>query len=323
MFGCTFLFFLMIRRPPRSTRTDTLFPYTTLFRSTGASHPLFGSARVGGSENLYNNPYASMVSGFQQYNTSTLNVQLELKQDFKFLTPGLTGRLMAYTQRYSYFDLSRRYNPFFYLASPANADGSDYNLFLLNEETATEYLNYTPGDKVVNTTTYMEAAVNYTRDIREKHNISGLLVMIMRNYLNGNAPDLQSALPFRNQGVSGRFTYDYDSRYLFEANFGLNGSERFAKNHRWGFFPSVGVAWNMANEAFFEPVKNTVSRLKLRATYGFVGNDQIGNSNDRFFYLSNVSLTDAGRGSYFGYNYGRSEERRRGKEGGSKCRCRW
>src|SRR3546814_14198467 len=83
MFGCTFLFFLMIRRPPRSTRTDTLFPYTTLFRSTGASHPLFGSARVGGSENLYNNPYASMVSGFQQYNTSTLNVQLELKQDFK------------------------------------------------------------------------------------------------------------------------------------------------------------------------------------------------------------------------------------------------
>src|SRR3546814_5258690 len=112
------------------------------------------------------------------------------------------------------------YNPFFYLASPANADGSDYNLFLLNEETATEYLNYTPGDKVVNTTTYVEAAVNYTRDIREKHNISGLLVMIMRNYLNGNAPDLQSALPFRNQGVSGRFTYDYDSRYLFETNFG-------------------------------------------------------------------------------------------------------
>src|SRR3546814_13548269 len=76
------------------------------------------------------------------------------------------------------------YNPFFYLASPANADGSDYNLFLLNEETATEYLNYTPGDKVVNTTTYMEAAVNYTRDIREKHNISGLLVMIMSNYMN-------------------------------------------------------------------------------------------------------------------------------------------
>src|SRR5690606_39952290 len=86
-----------------------------------------------------------------------------------------------------------------------------------------EYLNYSPGDKVVNTTTYMEAAVNYNRSIREKHNVSGLLVMIMRNYLNGNAPDLQSALPFRNQGVSGRFTYDYDNRYLFEANFGLNG----------------------------------------------------------------------------------------------------
>src|SRR3546814_20933791 len=107
---------------------------------------------------------------------------------------------MAYTQRYSYFDLSRRYNPFFYLASPANADGSDYNLFLLNEETATEYLNYTPGDKVVNTTTYLEAAVNYTRDIREKHNISGCIVMIIRNYLNGNETDMKSAILFANQG---------------------------------------------------------------------------------------------------------------------------
>lgn len=269
----------------------------------GASHPLFGNAQVGGSTTLYNNPYANMVSGFQQYNTSTLNVQLELKQDFKFITEGLTGRLMAYTQRYSYFDLTRQYNPFFYSASPANAEGTAYNLFLLNEGTATEYLNYSPGDKVVNTTTYMEAAVNYNRSIREKHNVSGLLVMIMRNYLNGNAPDLQSALPFRNQGVSGRFTYDYDNRYLFEANFGLNGSERFAKNHRWGFFPSVGVAWNLANEDFFDPLSNTVSRLKLRATYGLVGNDQIGDSNERFFYLSNVNLTDEGRRNYFGTNY--------------------
>src|SRR3546814_29278 len=183
---------------------------------------------------------------------------------------------MSYTQRYSYVDLSRQYKPFVYSASPTAADGENYNLSLLNEATATEYLNYSPGAKIVNTTTYMEAAVNYNKTIQEKHNVGGLLVLIMRNYLNGNAADLQSALPFRNQGVSGRFTYDYDSRYLFEANFGYNGSERFAKNHRYGFFPSVGVAWNMANEAFFEPVKNTVSRLKLRATYGIVGNDQIG-----------------------------------------------
>jgi len=243
-----------------------------------------------------------MVSGFQQYNTSTLNVQLEIKQDFGFITEGLTARVMGYTQRYSYFDLSRQYHPFFYSASPVDSKGEDYHLFLLNELTATEYLDYSPGKKTVNTTTYMEAQVNYNRTFREKHAIGGLLVTILRNYLDGNANDLQSSLPFRNQGLSGRFTYGYDNRYLFETTFGYNGSERFAKNQRYGFFPSVGVAWNVSNEKFFEPIKSTVSNLKFRATYGLVGNDQIGDPKDRFFYLSNVNL-NSGSGGGFGTDY--------------------
>jgi TonB-linked SusC/RagA family outer membrane protein len=179
---------------------------------------------------------------------------------------------------------------------------------LLNEKIGTEYLNYNEGPKVLNTTSYVEAAVNYSRTFSEKHSIGGLLVTQMRNYLTGNAGNLQASLPFRNQGISGRFTYGFDNRYLLEANFGLNGSERFAKNQRYGFFPSIGVAWNAANEQFFEPLKNTVTKLKFRATYGLVGNDQIGNPNDRFFYLSNVNLRDGGHGSSFGTNYGYSRD---------------
>ncbi|WP_026309511.1 SusC/RagA family TonB-linked outer membrane protein [Niabella aurantiaca] len=268
-----------------------------------AKHPLFGNAARGSNGDVYGNPYAAMVSGFQQYNTSTLNVQLEVKQDLKFVTPGLSARLMVYTKRYSYFSLNRQYNPFFYAANASVTDPGAYTLSLLNEKTATEYLNYNAGPKIVNTTTYAEAAVNYNRTFNSVHNIGGLLIGIRRNYLNGNAGDLQSSLPFRNQGLSGRFTYGYDNRYLFEGNFGYNGSERFAKNNRYGFFPSVGVAWNLANEKFFEDLVPVVSRLKLRATYGLVGNDQIGNANDRFFYLSNVSLADDNYKYYFGENY--------------------
>ncbi|ULT23278.1 hypothetical protein KUH03_29305 [Sphingobacterium sp. E70] len=100
-----------------------------------AQHPLFGNAKISErGEALYFNPYAEMVSGFQQYNTSTLNVQLEVKQDFKFLTEGLSARLMAYTQRYSYFDLNRRYNPFYYRANALDAKGDKYSLELLNEK---------------------------------------------------------------------------------------------------------------------------------------------------------------------------------------------
>lgn len=266
-------------------------------------HPLFGNAPLGTNGDVYNNPYAQMVSGYQQYNTSTLNVQLELKQDFKFITPGLSARAMVYTKRYSYFSLKRQYNPFYYSAIPTDEDPKGYTLSLLNEKTATEYLNFNAGDKIVNTTTYGEVAVNYNRTFADKHAISALLIGIQRSYLNGNAGDLQSSLPFRNQGVSGRVTYGYDSRYLFEGNFGYNGSERFAANNRFGFFPSIGVAWNVSNEKFFKPLSNVISKLKFRATYGLVGNDQIGNDNDRFFYLSNVNLNDANYGAVFGKDY--------------------
>lgn len=267
-------------------------------------HPLFGNAARGTGTSVYANPYASMVSGFQQYSTSTLNVQLELKQDLKFITQGLSARGMIYTKRYSFFALNRQYNPFYYSAVPSLTDPKGYVLSLLNESSATEYLGYNDGGKTVNTTTYGEVAINYNRTFSEKHNISGLLIGIRRNYLNGNATDLQSSLPFRNEGVSGRLTYGYDNRYLFETNFGYNGSERFAKNNRFGFFPSVGVAWNVNNEQFFKPLLNVVTKLKLRATYGLVGNDQIGSSTDRFFYLSNVNLNNGSFGSYFGENYG-------------------
>ena len=276
------------------------FPASALSK---VEHPLFGNATLASSGAGYINPYAMMVSGFQQYNTSTLNVQLEVKQDLKFVTEGLNARIMAYTQRYSYFDLSRAYTPFYYSATPTSADGKNYSLSLLNELNATEYLNYSQGAKVQNSTTYMEAAVNYNRTFGEKHSFSGLLVTLLRNYLNANAGTLQLSLPFRNQGLSGRFTYGYDNRYLFEANFGYNGSERFAANHRYGFFPSVGVAWNVSNEKFMAPLTGVVSKLKFRATYGLVGNDQIGNSNDRFFYLSDVNLNDVNRAAKFGTNY--------------------
>lgn len=269
-------------------------------------HPLFGNAILRGKDGFYSNPYASMVSGFQQYNTSTLNVQLELKQDLNFILQGLTMRGMAYTQRYSYFTLDRQYNPFFYSATPTNSNAKGYQLSLLNEETATEYLNYNEGEKKVNTTTYAEVAVNYNHTFNKRHEVGGMLITTLRNYLNGNAGNLQKSLPFRNMGVSGRFTYGFDKRYLLEANFGYNGSERFAANQRYGFFPSIGAAWNVSNEKFFSPLLGVVSKLKLRATFGLVGNDQIGNDEDRFFYLSNVNLNDGDRAGWFGEDYGYS-----------------
>ena len=155
----------------------------------------------------------------------------------------------------------------------------------------------------MSSTIYFEGAVQYGNTFAEDHTVSGLLIYTGREELKGNAGDLQLSLPSRNLGLAGRVTYSYQSKYFIEGNFGYNGSERFDVKHRWGFFPSIGAGYLISNEAFWEPMKQIVSKMKLKATYGLVGNDAIGRSEDRFFYLSNVNLRNSNRRTYFGTEF--------------------
>jgi TonB-linked SusC/RagA family outer membrane protein len=269
-------------------------------------HILFGNDEATSD---FINPYADMVKGYRDYTKSLMMAQFEVKQKLDFLTQGLTLRGLFSTNRYSYFDVDRYYNPFYYNVAGYDKYTDIYQLLALNPNTGTEYLGYAEGDKQVKTTTYMEAAINYDRTFAEKHTVSGLLVYTRRNTLEANAGSLQLSLPARNQGISGRATYAYSDKYFTELNFGYNGSERFAKRYRYGFFPSFGLGWIISNEYFYnENLKKTVSKLKLKGTYGLVGNDAIGSQNDRFFYLSDVNMDDAGRGYTFGtdFNYTRN-----------------
>ena len=120
------------------------------------------------------------------------------------------------------------------------------------------------------------------------------------NTISGNSA--LANLPSRNMGLSGRATYGYDDRYFGELNFGYNGSEKFAENNRFDF-PSAGLGWIVSNESFFDDFKNTISLLKLKFTYGLVGNDNIAPASDRFFYLSDVNLNEGGRSYTWGDDY--------------------
>lgn len=146
------------------------------------------------------------------------------------------------------------------------------------------------------------------RTFNDKHTVGGLLVYTMKTSLTGNGEDLVRSLPYRNLGLAGRFTYGYDNRYFLEGNFGYNGSERFSKSHRFGFFPSVGLGWMVSNEQFFSPLSSFFTQLKLKGTYGLVGNDAIGKPEDRFFYLSQVNQ-GAGTAPGFGVNFDSPENR--------------
>jgi TonB-linked SusC/RagA family outer membrane protein len=275
------------------------------------NHPLFGGALTGrGSTKLLTNPYAEMVKGYQIYKNSNMQPQFEIKQDLNSILPGLGARAMAYVKRYSYFKLSRYYNPFYYSASVNPSDGSVY-LTTLNDGSAfsvgtvgTEFLDYKEDEKKLDSQMYLHAAIDYVHTFGEKHDVTGMLIYLMSNYQSGNEGSVQASLEERNLGVSGRFTYMYDKRFLTEFNFGYNGTEKFASEHRYGFFPSFGAGYIISNENYFLPLKSVVTNLKVRGSYGFIGNDQIGDKEDRFFYLSEIDLNSDDYGANFGEEFG-------------------
>jgi len=264
------------------------------------NHILFGNA----DEGNYLNPYADLVKGYREYSRAMMLAQLELRVNLSDITEGLRFRGLLNTTRNSFFDLRRQYNPFFYKLLGTDSFTDAYQYEVLNESTGTEFLDYNEGGKRVSTVFYLEGALNYDRTFADKHSVSGLLVYIMRNRLSGNAGSLQLSLPFRNIGVSGRFTYGYDSRYFAEINFGYNGSERFHEKNRYGFFPSIGGGWSVSNESFWEPMKPYISKFKIRGSYGVIGNDAIGQDKDRFQYISEVNMSDSRRAAFFGTDLG-------------------
>jgi TonB-linked SusC/RagA family outer membrane protein len=266
-------------------------------------HPMFGNYEDGN----YLNPYAEMVKGYKDYSRSSMTATFELKQNLDFLAKGLSLSAMGSTNRYAYFDISRYYNPFWYrlVEGSVNRKTGEYSVEVINPTGGSEYLGYSEGPKEVSSIFHFQSILNYDHTFKDKHRIGGMLVFLVRNELEGNAGSLQLSLPHRNIGLSGRATYSFGNRYFAEFNFGYNGSERFYKTERFGFFPSFGLAWSVSDEKFWS-ANFPVSKLKLRATYGLVGNDQIGSASDRFFYLSNVNMNDANRNAAFGEEYGYS-----------------
>lgn len=275
-------------------------------------HILFGNSgnpQGGGSASnaiLYNNPYAAALRGHQNYNESRMQAQLELNQNLGFITSGLNFHVMFHTDRYAYFQSSTSYSPYYYSVASYDKTSNQYTLQWLNPQptgnnVAREYLELSNGGTNASSFVYFQSSLDYDKRLGN-HNVSATLITTAQQTIYSNATDLISSLPYRNSTLAGRATYSFKKRYFLEFNFGLNGTERFSADHRFGFFPTIGGAWIVSDEKFWgDWIYNVVTRLKLRASYGTVGNDNIG--SQRFYYQSNVNL-DGGNPATFGTNNG-------------------
>lgn len=257
---------------------------------------LWGGKVGGAYNNGYKNPYAEMARGYKSDFQSTVMANLKFDQKLDFITEGLSANVLFSFKNWTSSETKRTgdYNQFevnkFKYDEAGNYQGYDLRRVGKEQDPTLATTNKSTGDRRI----YLQAMIDYNRTFADKHNVSGMLLYNQDQYNVNNPEDLIASLPQRKQGLAGRMTYSYDYRYLAEFNFGYNGSENFAKGHRFGFFPSVALGWTVSREPWFEKFNDVVTNLKLRGSWGLVGNDQIG--GERYIYMSNIELQNGDTG---------------------------
>lgn len=248
-----------------------LFPVSYEVQNGESTRTLYG-----GSSQYQNNIVGRLAQGGYYRATNTIN-ETNFIVDYKlgWLTEGLSAKGMVS------FDYDSYYKRLF------SADFATYELNDRDNYTQIDAYNRfnTDGElaysKATSTTykLYMEAQLNYVRSFG-KHDVTAMILYNQNDYR------YNSELAKRYQGLVGRVTYGYDDRYLAEINAGYNGSENFIKGKRFGFFPAFSVGWRISNEDFMSGTQNWLNNLKLRASYGQVGNDiyKVNGQDQRFLY---------------------------------------
>lgn len=239
------------------------------------------------------NPVAEVTeSGYRKWTNNTFQTTFILQQKLDFITDGLSFKVLS------------AFDPGFFKEKIWLTPYKAY------QKVGSDYTEVGAGKKpslwenfAENRSSTFEAHLMYARTFG-KHEFTGLVLYTQfawytedfnagRTQYNADAIDQLFAGPTLNptnggsaaeggrEGYVGRITYGFDSKYLFEANFGYNGSENFPSERRFGFFPSAAIGWVISEENFFDDIE-FVQFLKIRASYGEVGNDQIGGR--RFLY---------------------------------------
>lgn len=223
---------------------------------------------------LYNQGYR------KEYGTK-IQSNVGISQDLGFITPGLKLNGKVSLDYDGNAATLRNYWPSLYHATGRDNDGNLTYITAVSgspELSDPEFTSTSSYRKI-----YLEGSVNYAREFGQ-HNVGGMLLYMQKENQTSGV-----VLPYRKQGVVGRATYSYANRYFIEANFGYTGSEAFAKENRFGFFPAIGASYFISNEKFYpKAIKDVMNSAKIRLSAGKTGNDDTG--SDRFLYRATFKM---------------------------------
>lgn len=224
--------------------------------------------------------------GFNRQDKKNLNTQLTLDWDLGALvTPGLSVKGMVAYDTYNW-GLLQGYKKEISYVTNIDYEKDELAYELYNSDVTELSLS---SDRKSNYRVNFQGSVNYDRTFDSRHYVTGM-VIAHRDYWETESAEI----PYNVIGLSARATYAFDDRYLAEANIGYNGSEQFAPGKRFGLFPAFSLGYIVSNESFLKD-NTVISWLKLRGSWGKVGNDKMGNS--RFLFQDNIAVgvgTNAG-----------------------------
>ncbi|MCM1029637.1 MAG: TonB-dependent receptor [Alloprevotella sp.] len=266
-----------------TTSPVMMTPTFPMDENSPLKHVKYGTYEPSPGMFINNPPYAMLNTTFAQKNQNTINTVLKLEQDLGMITKGLSLHAWVNFKNWAQSEYNRSIVPHLYIVDQydpndpygawttriVNTDGSD---FIKTSDIA----------KSSDNTFEFQGDIAWNRTFGQ-NNLSAMVLYRMREYRN-------DVLPNRNQGLSGRVTYDYGHRYLAEFNFGYNGTERLAKKDRFGFFPAASIGWVASSEKFFEPLSPVINHLKLRASYGLTGSDDL--AGNHFLYIDQIKGDD-------------------------------
>lgn len=297
--------FVSIKKEPGNNDTDALWatqrnltPITIPTKYSTGQLPAYGANNAYSPYVMLNNTGMTNIRHFRGKAT------LEIKQDLSMITEGLKLRAQGAYDNSSRLKEIRSILPEMYYASTRKYTGELGIVKRVDAQPAT----YNHEDEQYYKW-HFETTATWDRIFREDHRL-GLLAyyymsseQTMNRDIDNRDATLRSmyAIPIRYQGLSGRITYGFKDTYFIDANFGYTGSENFQAGHRFGFFPSVGLGWVPTSYNWVHEHMPWLSFLKLRASYGTVGNDRL--TDERFPYLTlmQVSTGGGGWGSSNGY----------------------
>ena len=261
--------------------------------------------------NVYVNPVESLQArGYDTYRTFQINTDFILKQKLDFITEGLSfkGRFSLDNTQRSRQDL--------------NDGGVIYRVYDGDQETlltpdVTTRFGYVQDPWDLETSEVEEGqrsrrmvydfSLNYNRTFADKHNLTALFLVRRQESASGSGG--VNAFPRYREDWVGRVTYNYDSRYFIDINGAYNGSEQYGPGYRFDLFPSIALGWTITNESFMEKSENWLNNLKIRGSYGLVGDDNFPTAGGRWRWLtqwesgSSAYLVPSAYGGRSPYNF--------------------